>query len=400
MKPGSWPSIGLIYAYGVLGSASLSKIIPLQQDYGAHVGTSPAQFALLISLLTIPPAFFATIGGGIIDRVGARRTLIAAALAGAAVNSAYLFAASLPSFQVIRVLEGFVLVGAYSAAPALIIATAAPERRGPAMAFWSTYTPVGVSLGLALSSLFAGETFWRGSYFVHALLFLAIAGAGVVLLPQPPRVTAPRAPLSSLLAAYAESGPLRVALTFAALVIMGFGVNTVFPSWYAQTHGVSLSAAASLLAGANLTMIAGSLGVGVLIARGMSAIRVFVGLAVLSIGAAALLFSPGATPPAFYASLLLWLVTSGAATAIVTATLPRVVASPMQAAAAAGLLSQMAALATFVTPPLWLPLLARGQSGAFVVIVSGAWLAALLLLPRGRPAPPSTRVRAAAPPGP
>jgi len=399
MKPGSWPSIGLIYAYGVLGSASLSKIIPLQQDYGAHVGTSPAQFALLISLLTIPPAFFATIGGGIIDRVGARRTLITAALAGAAVNSAYLFAASLPVFQVIRVLEGFVLVGAYSAAPALIIATAAPERRGPAMAFWSTYTPVGVSLGLALSSVFAGETFWRGSYLVHALLFLAIAGAGV-LLPQPPRVAAPRARFSSLLAAYAESGPLRVALTFAALVIMGFGVNTVFPSWYSQTHGVSLSAAASLLAGANLTMIAGSLGVGLLIARGVPAIRVFVGLAVLSIGAAALLFSPGVTPPTFYASLLLWLVTSGAATAIVTATLPRVVASPMQAAAATGLLSQMAALATFVTPPLWLPLLARGQSGAFVVIVAAAWLAALLLLPPARPALPSTGAPAGAPPGP
>jgi predicted MFS family arabinose efflux permease len=256
------------------------------------------------------------------------------------------------------------------------------------MAFWSTYTPVGVSLGLALSSIFAGETFWRGSYLVHGLLFLAIAGAGV-LLPQPPRLAAPRARFGSLLAAYAESGPLRVALTFAALVIMGFGVNTVFPSWYSQTHGVSLSAAASLLAGANLTMIAGSLGVGVLIARGVSPIRVFVGLAVLSIGAAALLFSQGATPPTFYASLLLWLVTSGAATAIVTATLPRVVASPMQAAAAAGLLSQMAALATFVTPPLWLPLLARGQSAAFVVIVAAAWVAALMLLPRANRARPS-----------
>ena len=32
MQRGGWPSIGLIYLYGVLGSASLSKIIPLQQD--------------------------------------------------------------------------------------------------------------------------------------------------------------------------------------------------------------------------------------------------------------------------------------------------------------------------------------------------------------------------------
>jgi MFS family permease len=386
MRAGSWPSIGLIYGFGVLGSASLSKIIPLQQDYTLHVGTSPGQFALLISLLTIPPAIFATVGGSLIDRVGARRTLITAAVAGALINVAYLLADGLAAFRIIRVLEGFVLVGAYSAAPALIIATAAPERRAPAMAFWSTYTPVGVSLGLFLSSLFAGETFWRGSYLVHALLFGGMAIAGL-WLPRPARVSLPRATFRTLLATYAEPGPLRVALTFAALVIMGFGVNTVFPSWYAQTRAASLSSASGLLAGANLTMIIGSFAVGALLARGVPPLRLFIALAVLSTVASALLFSPGHGQPALLASLLLWLVLSGAALAVVTAALPRVVTSPLQAAAAAGLQSQMAALATFITPPLWLPMLARGQSGAFVLIVAMAWVAALLLLPRGRSAP-------------
>jgi MFS family permease len=74
LKQGSWPSIALIYLYGVLGSASLSKVIPLQQDFATHLGASPAQFALLISLLTVAPAFFAAVGGSVIDRVGARRT--------------------------------------------------------------------------------------------------------------------------------------------------------------------------------------------------------------------------------------------------------------------------------------------------------------------------------------
>jgi predicted MFS family arabinose efflux permease len=381
MKAGSWPSIGLIYLYGVLGSASLSKIIPLQQDYAAHVGASPTQFALLISLLTIAPAALATIGGSIIDRVGARRTLIAASLAGTAVNLAYLLANDLLAFQVVRVLEGCVIVGAYSAAPALIIATASPERRGPAMAFWSTYTPVGVSLGLMMSSLFAGHDFWRGGYLVHAALFLVMAGAGL-LLPQPARLAPARPGIAALLSAYGQPGPLRVALTFGALVIMGFGVNTVFPSWYSQTRGVTLAEASGLLAGANLTMIGGSFAVGFLLARGVTPLRLFLGLAVLSIGAAALLFTPGLSRLALLATLTAWLVTSGAATAVVTASLPRVVASPLQAAGAAGLLSQMAALATFVTPPLWLPMLARGQSGAFVLIVATAWIAALALLPR------------------
>lgn len=386
MKPGSWPSIVLIYCYGVLGSASLSKIIPLQQDYATHVGATPAQFAVLISLLTIPPALFATVGGSLIDRVGARRTLIAAAAVGAFVNVAYLLAPSLLAFQVIRVLEGCVLVGAYAAAPALIIATSEPARRGAAMAFWSTYTPVGVSLGLALSSLFAGEAAWRGSYALHGSLFALLAVAGL-WLPMPVR-GGPLAPASarSLLAAYGQAGPLRVALSFAALVVMGFGVNTIFPAWYSATRGVSLAAASGLLAGANLAMIVGSLAVSVLVGRGAAPRRLFVMVAVTSIVGAVLMFVVGDHAAALNAGVVLWLVTSGAATAIVAAALPHVVASPSQAAGAAGLLSQMAAVATFVTPPLWLAMLADGHTTGFVVVIAAAWLAALLLLPANAPA--------------
>jgi predicted MFS family arabinose efflux permease len=384
-KQGSWPSIGLVYTYGVLGSASLSKIIPLQQDFAAHLGTSPAQFALLISLLTLPPAIFATIGGSLIDRIGARRTLIAAATLGAAVNFAYLAAPTLFAFQVIRVIEGCVLVGAYSAAPALIIATAGARRRGPAMAFWSTYTPVGISLGLAMSSAFAGEEFWRGGYLVHGLLFALMVLVGFAL-PVPARVPAQPVSFGSLLEAYTRLGPLRVALTFAALVIMGFGVNTVFPSWYAQQRGVSLAAASGLLAGANLAMILGSFAISLLLARGLRPLPLFVGIAVVSTASAAVLFSSPDAPALLHPSLVAWLLTSGAAVALVSATLPQVVASPLQAAGAAGLLSQMAALATFVTPPLWLPMLARGEAGAFVLIIAAAWALALALLPRVRSA--------------
>lgn len=390
MRTGSWPSIGLIYLYGVLGSASLSKVIPLQQDFATHFGASAAQYALLISLLTVAPAALATVGGSLIDRVGAKRALIAAALLGAVVNFAFLFAPGLRSFEALRVIEGCVIVGAYSAAPGLIMATASAERRGPAMAFWSTYTPVGVSLGLAMSSLFAGQAFWRGGYLVHGALWLVMAFAGL-LLPSP--AAPPRhGPRPSLLAAYAQPGPLRVALSFAALVIMGFGVNTVFPPWYSQSHGVSLGEASRLLAVANLTMILGSFAVLVLLGRGLAPLRLFLGLSVCSVLGAVALFSSGQAPALVFAGLLLWLVSAGGATAVVTASLPRVVASPAQGAAAAGLLSQMAALATFITPPLWLGALQTGRTSSFLLIIVLAWVLGLLLLPRaGRTAPAAAR---------
>src|SRR5690606_32302107 len=154
--PGSWVSIGLIYLYGVLTTASLSKIIPILGDIGASLGATPAQFALLISLMTILPAVLASVAGSIVDRIGAHRALQVVAVIGMAVNAAYLLSDSLGAFMAVRVVEGLLAVGAYSAAPGLIMATAADARRRRAMAVWSTYSPVGVSLGLALSGSFAG----------------------------------------------------------------------------------------------------------------------------------------------------------------------------------------------------------------------------------------------------
>jgi hypothetical protein len=102
MKSGSWPSIALIYLYGVLASASLSKLIPLEGDLAVHLGANSGQFRLLLALLPVAPALLATAAGSLIDRIGARGALIAAAATGFAANLAYLFANSLQIFQVIR----------------------------------------------------------------------------------------------------------------------------------------------------------------------------------------------------------------------------------------------------------------------------------------------------------
>jgi MFS family permease len=387
VKPGSWPSIGLIYLYGVATSASLSKIIPLQGDFAAQMGVTPAGFSLLLSLLTIPPALLAAAAGSIIDRIGSRTALIAAAAVGVIANLAYLFAESLAAFQFIRVFEGFIMVGAYSGAPALIMATAPPERRGRAMAFWSTYTPVGISLGLLLSAGFAGTAQWRGGYAIHLVLFAALLVAGFTLPRPPPVPLVAGAPRARLLAAWTQPGPLRLSLTFGMLVMMGFGLNIVFPAWYAAQHGASMGEASSLLALGNLVMIPGGLLAGTLLARGR---RDYPLLLVLMIAAALIslpLLMPGESRVLRLLALAAWQFESGAAIAVVVAGLPRVVADARQGAAAAGLLSQVSALITFVTPLVWAPILASGQWPWFVLVVATSAALALLLFPRATSAP-------------
>jgi predicted MFS family arabinose efflux permease len=380
VKPGSWPSIGLIYLHGVLTSASLSKIIPLQGDYVAHVGLKPTSFALLIALVTIPSAVFATIGGSFIDRIGARTALIAAATIGTLANIAYLLADSVPAFQGIRLFEGLIMVCAYSAAPALIMATASPQRRGRAMALWSTYTPVGISLGLALSASFAGTQHWRGGYAIHAALFLILAVASLLL----PRPAAPARVRPSVFDAYGQIGPLRLSLTFACLVFLGFGTSTVLPSWLSAQHAMSIGTASKIIAAANLTMIAGGIGAGVLLARGYRDQALFLAITALVIAVSIPLYLPGIAQSSRLVSLVAWMVLSGAAIAIVTSALPRVVRDASQGAAAAGLLSQLAALTTFVTPQVWLPILASGRWPLFIGVVAIGAATAWLLFPRAR----------------
>lgn len=382
MKPGSWPSVALIYLYGVMASASLSKIIPLQGDLAAQLNVSVQDFALLISLLALLPALLASLAGSIIDRIGARKALILAACVGVSVNFAYLHAASLRGFQVIRVFEGLVNALAYSAAPALIMATAPVERRKRAMAFWSTYTPVGISLGLVLAANFAGTAHWRGGYAVHLALFAVLAAAGF-LLPQPPRGAGAAAPArAGLLSAWAQAGPLRLSLTFAMLAVMGFGANTVFPAWFARQHHAPLSHASNILALCNLTMIVGGLLAGARLARGGREAHLLWGLLLLSVLVSLPLFAPGNPQLLRIAALIAWLIATGALTAVVVAALPRVVADARHGAAAAGLLSQLTAIVTFIAPLIWLPILNSARWPLFILVVVVASGAAALLFPR------------------
>ena len=380
MKSGSWPSIALIYFHGVLASASLSKIIPLLADLSTHLGATSLQFGLLISLMTVAPAALAMVAGSIIDRVGARSALTAAAGIGVLVNLAYLQAASLHGFMMIRVLEGLVVTGIYSAAPALIMATASPARRGRAMAVWSTYTPVGMSLGLLLSAYFAGTAAWRSGYLVHLILFAGLLIAGWWLPRSPTAQEGTARP--GLLSGLARGGPLRLSLAFSALVMMGFGMSTVFPDWFALQHQTTIGAASSILAMANLAMIPGGLLAGWLVVHGRRDFAVLAVLMLLAVAASLPLFMPGHNQPLRIGVMAMWLMTQGAAIAVVTSALPRVVLSPLQGAAAAGLLSQFAAITSFATPLVWRPILASGNWLLFPAIVAVSAVAALALFPR------------------
>jgi hypothetical protein len=94
------------------------------------------------------------------------------------------------------------------------------------------------------------------------------------------------------------------------------------------------------------------------------------------------MFAPGLQQGARIGAMAAWMLVQGGAIAVIMAALPRVVANPLQGAGAAGLLSQIAALITFVTPLVWQPILHARAWPGFIAVVAVAALAAWLLFPR------------------
>jgi MFS family permease len=159
-------------------------------------------------------------------------------------------------------------------------------------------------------------------------------------------------------------------------------MSTVFPQWFALQHQVPVGEASRVLAMANLAMLPGGLIAGWLLARGRRDTSVLVVLMLLAVAVSLPLFMPGMDRPLRIGAMVIWLMTQGASIAVVTSALPRVVADPMQGAAAAGLLSQLAALTTFVTPLIWQPILHAGSWVLFLAVVAVSAAAAWLLFPR------------------
>lgn len=383
MKQGGWPSLILIYLYGVVSAASLTKAIPLQAHIAGLPGGRASLVGLFISLMAILPAIFGTASGAVIDHLGARPALILAALVGALVNGLYCLAGSFMPFEVIRVAEGAVPLLVYAAAPSLMIATAAPQRRSAAMALWSSYTPVGTSLGLLIAAAFATGKQWHQAYLVHGAIFVLLAILGLALpRPEasPPAAARPRRSVLALLRSREGIAPLRLAGSFGVLILLGLGVSVVMPPSLSRHYGISIGAASSLLAVTNVVMILGSTLSGVFLTRGVQPGTLFGVLAVVGTLAGCGLFAPWTQMGLTLASLVAWVICTGAAMAVLASLLPKV-AGAEHRASTAGLLSQTGALTTFVTAPLWLAVMAFDQWLALALIILIGWGLSTVLLP-------------------
>ncbi len=66
--------------------------------------------------------------------------------------------------------------------------------------------------------------------------------------------------VAGLFDTWTQAGPMRLSLSFAMLIVVGFGTTTIYPEWFVRQHAVPVGDASKhLLAWSRCVMVPGGL---------------------------------------------------------------------------------------------------------------------------------------------
>lgn len=198
-----------VWCAGLGAAAQFGKVSILFDAFsGQYAGYSAVAIGLVVSVVGIVGLIFGTTAGLFVSRIGQRRAILGALLAGAAMSAVQSFGLSYPVMILSRIVEGFSHLTIVVVGPAIMAATASDRYRGLVMTLWSSffgmaYTLLALFAPWDLPGLFLGHALWLG--ICALVLFLLLwpderagqQGQGGSLLAQhmaiyrSPRMAAP-----------------------------------------------------------------------------------------------------------------------------------------------------------------------------------------------------------------
>ncbi|HMA00172.1 MAG TPA: MFS transporter [Steroidobacteraceae bacterium] len=373
----------LAYLPAVAAMMTIGVLVPFIDSLCTDLSATRAEIGLAIALFSTPSAVFATVGGGLIDSYGLRRSMCLAACASAA--GSMLASRS----QSVLALDGAMLVAGLGfgalcvGLPCLIMAALHGGARIRAMSFASTFAPTGYAAGLLLAVPFTAGGAWRFALICHAaimlvtLIALAVAMPAISSVSQPPQGVARR--LSGLFGLFREPRALRLGLAVALPNALSYGTSLAAPSYLARVHHLSLATSSASVALAKLAaMIIGGLSMGYLLSRAVAPRLLFAVMAVIGLMAQALLFLPARGIALATMALIIWLFAFGGMAGGAMTLLPTVTRNPNRGGAASGLVNQFISVASFAAPSTWLALHDGGQ---YVLLAAACLLVSSVALP-------------------
>lgn len=354
-----------LWAAGLGAAAQFGKIAVLFDLLSRQYPGAGSGIGFMVSLVGLIGLVFGTTAGLLVQRVGYRRVVVGAMALGAGISA---FQAQLPEFgwmMASRVLEGASHLAIVVAGPVLIAQNTEPRHQGLAMTLWASFFGVSFAItawaGLPLAAAYGpGALFWA-----HALFMAAVGGLLFALLPpDPPRPDAARLTAGALirqhLDIYASAQIAAPAFGFVFYALIYVAVLTLLPPM------MPVSSRSLVAAGMPLVSIAVSFGLGVMLLRVMTAVRLVQGgLALAGLCSVGLYVAWGTDAAVVFAFALagaLGLVQGGS-----FSTIPQLNATGQARAGASGAVAQLGNLGTTLGTPVLAVLV--GQFGIAGVLI-------------------------------
>jgi len=265
----NWPLIAALWFSGLTAAAQFAKVgvifdllRPVWPGAGVWLG-------LVVSVVGFVGIVFGTSTGIAVARIGPRRMILTALVAGAALSLVESLMPPLPVMIALRVLEGMSHLAIVVAAPVLIAASSRPKDQPAAMTLWSTFFAVAFSLAAWLGRPLVAAHGPSVLFLVHAALMALAALLLWRMIPALPPVKAGAGERSGVIAEhlriYASPRIAAPALGFVFYTLMFVAFLTLLPGliapeWSFLTATVMplASIAVSLILGVPLTRTKGA----------------------------------------------------------------------------------------------------------------------------------------------
>lgn len=369
MTKTSWSAVVTALLGGVLAAIHIGKLPPALPLIRAELGIGLVGAGFLVSMFSVLGLSAGVFLGGLADRIGRPRLIVAGFGALALGGGLGAISSDLALLLAARLIEGIGFVAVAVALPAVVFAAAAPRDQAFALGMWSVYTPLGMALILLAAPLLLVPAGWRGLWLGVALLCPVMARAVLRAMRgiDPPRPSG-RSLRGIVAGGLTCRGFLVIAMTFCTYALQWVTLMVWLPTFQTEAMGLSLQAATMITALIVVANVPGCLMGGGMLRRGAGARAMVVAGSLIMGGCAVGIFLPLLPDMARLGLCLAFSFFGGLIPPSLFNMVPRVAPAPELVGAGNGLLMQGSALGQFVGAPI----VAHAVSSA-----GGDWSAAL-----------------------
>ncbi|ADP16935.1 major facilitator superfamily protein 32 [Achromobacter xylosoxidans A8] len=344
-----WSAVLAIVGAGVVAALQVGKVIIAAPLLRKDMGLDLASIGALAAVFSILGLVGGIAAGGVINRYGARRMLLAGLVATAVGSVIGAMATAYSVLLASRVVEGLGFLMITVAGPAALQRMVTASTRDFAFALWSCYMPAGMAIAMLASQAFSGwQAYW---WCAGAAVLVAIVCVAALAPANPGGASLSwRGLRQDTVDTMGTPGPRLLALSFTLYSLMFFALFTFLPVLLTEQLGLPLATAGLYSAIASAANVVGNLGAGVLLARGWRR-STLIACASLIMGAVALLIFRSVLPamPTFLLCVLFSAV-GGLIPATLLGTAPLLAPRPALTPASVGLVMQGSGLGQVIGP--------------------------------------------------